>query len=108
MSTKKAGQILTSFPNDNEKHIDYVILYKQFSDAELKSRKKQRIERMRQLFFEKLRRESFDIYYLNFLDVDNQNYVYALLNCSTERLLEEFSHLNYELQLKNVRPYHKF
>ena len=95
-------QDLTCFPNDNTKPIDYVIVYKKNNLDDLKKKKNQNAERIRELFFEKLKKESFDLYFINFEDAKSHEYCYVLLSCSTNRLLEEYGFLNYEMQLKNV------
>lgn len=97
-----ASQCLTSFPDENNKHIDYVIVYKKFNDTELKNKKKLRTHRMRELFFDKLEKETLEIYEIKFTDEKGDPYVYALLHCPIERLLEEAAQLNYEIKLKNV------
>lgn len=96
----KKTHCFTTFPNDRKKHIDYVIVYKEFTEEELQKKKKMRVQKIRELFFEKLKKESFDIHNLKYLNAKNETVVYALLSCSTERLLEEIAQLNYEMKLK--------
>jgi hypothetical protein len=93
--------ILTSFPDDNSKHIDYIITYKKLND---KDDDKGRIEKLRDQFFKKLIRESFDIYYLdlNLSRKNKSNVVFALLHCPNERLLKEAEIVRLEMKLKNV------
>ncbi len=96
-------QCLTSFPDENNKHIDYVIVYQEFSEQELsESKKKSRISKIRDLFFQKLQKESLEIYDIPFKNDKGQSFVYSLLHCPMDRLLEELEQLNFELKLKNV------
>ena len=96
-------QCLTSFPDENNKHIDYVIVYQELSDQEInKSKKNSRIQKIRDLFFQKLQKESLEIYDIPFKNDKGQSFVYSLLHCPMERLLEELEQLNFEMKLKNV------
>ena len=100
---KQHYQCLTSLPYENDKHIDYVIVYKNYTDAELDdSKKKQRINRIRELFFQKLQKESLEIYDIPFKDEKGNSNTYALIHCPMERLLEELELLSFEIKLKNV------
>lgn len=97
----KSNQILTSFPNANDKHIDYVLVYKKFPDKE-NSRFKKKCNENRQKFFERLENETIEVYNIEKKN-EKDEFVYALLHCSTERLLKEAEYLNLEMKLKPVR-----
>jgi hypothetical protein len=99
---------LNAFPNEPHKQIDYVIVYKKFSDEELKIRKNDRAHKIRELFFDKLIMEEFEIYEIDFKKIDdkkNENYVYALLHASNARLLEEADQMSFEMKVRNVRRF---
>ena len=91
-------QILTSFPDQNEKHIDFVIVYKQLDGRPTD----QECIKKRAEFFKELQKESFDIY-----DIDPKStydkFGYILLHCSTERLLREAESIRLKMPLKEVR-----
>jgi hypothetical protein len=98
-------QILTSFPNSNAKHIDYVIAYKEGNNDD--PDKKAEIESMRNAFFEALVNETIDISYIRF-EKNEQIQVYALLHCPVERLLKEAEAMKLEMKLKNVKKAHLY
>ncbi len=91
-------QILTSFPNLNNKHIDYVIVFEvlpatpENSECILK----------RKEFFDELCKESFEIFNLKITENDKR-FIYSLLHCKTERLLEEAEVLHLKMKLKKVK-----
>jgi hypothetical protein len=94
-------QELTSFPNDNLKHIDYVIVYEVHSNDN-PDEKINEINKMREDFFIQLKKESIDIYTIEYEENDKK-YIYALLHCSLDRLLQEAETIKLEMKLKNVR-----
>lgn len=94
-------QILTSFPNFNNKHIDYVIVYEVINENEFKDLEKVKIRKKRDEFFMQLIVESFEIYNIK-IDYENKNFIYALLHCPTVRLLEEAEAMRLEMRLRNV------
>ena len=96
----KNNQILTSFPNANDKHIDYVLVYRRFPDEESNRFKKKCLEN-RQKFFERLENETIEVYDIEMKN-EKDEFVYALLHCSTERLLKEAEYINLEMKLKSV------
>ena len=93
-------QSLNYFPNNNKKHIDYVIYYKETPHINSCKEKVQ----FRTKFFKQLMEEDFDFYYLKQKDVDDENvtHVYVLLNCSLERLMDEAERMEIEMPLKPV------
>ena len=90
-------QLLTSFPNDNNKHIDYVIAFRSVEandqNGELLAK---RFE-----FFNELKKEAFELYPIEGSAMTGQ-LNYMLLHCSTERLLKEAETVRLKMQLKNV------
>ena len=75
-------QKLTSFPNQNDKHIDYVIVYEEdFSSQDEQQKQTNENIRMRENFFAKLRQEQFDIHFIESIE-EKKKTVYALLHCS--------------------------
>ncbi len=93
-------QILTSFPNANEKHIDYVLVYENL-DSVPKSRFKKKCLANRKIFFDRLEKESFEIYTLE-AKSNKEDLIYALLHCDNERLLKQAEYMNLEMKLKTV------
>ena len=87
-------QILTSFPNLNEKHIDYVIVYKVLDEIT----ENEECLKTRDEFFKQLQKESFDIYNIT----TEEKLIYCLLHCQTNRLLHEAENIHLRMQLKNV------
>jgi hypothetical protein len=77
INEENVKQQLNYFPK-NQKHIDYVIYYKEIEDA------KKLIENNRKKFFSKLELEEFNLHFLKQTDVENTNikHVFVLLNCS--------------------------
>ena len=102
-SENQNEQIGTSFPGDNSKHIDFVIKYreKKIEENEENAGEEETRKNHRQAFFEQLKKEGFNIEYLKF---ERGNYVnvYALLNCSLDRLLIEAENLKLQMHLKSV------
>ena len=96
-------QSLTSFPQTNNRHIDYVIAYERLSGGdEAKNPKYIEMEEMREEFFDHLRKESFHIYTIEYKKSANRLVVFALLHCPDERLLKEAYALRLDLRLKKV------
>lgn len=98
-------QILTSLPNANDKHIDYVICYEvvdkaDISCADLKARER------REQFFQQLKQESFEIYNIEQVK-DGRTFMYCLLHCPVKRLMKEAEYLRLEMRLKNVNKTQK-
>ena len=94
VTIKVDPQLLTSFPNSNEKLIDYVIAYEKDEQSEKK-------KLIQAAFFTRLKNEGFEIYEIEHKH-EKKTHVYALLNCSMERLLEEAELTRLELIIKNV------
>lgn len=120
-------QILTHFPNDNSKRIDYVVAYKYDrkhdhqqpvaangggqqqqqhsidvdSDARRERDEFEEREDLRRKFVLKLQEEGFDV---EFLRRNHSDYVsvYMLLHCNVERLLKEAERTKLEMRLNNV------
>ena len=99
-------QLLTSFPNRNDKHIDYVIVYDKLEETDFYTLENQQKRVVRRAFFEKLRAENFEIYEIEHKKY-NRTRVFTLLNCSIERLLEEAELIRLEMTLKDVRNFFK-
>jgi hypothetical protein len=81
---------LNYFPNDQTKHIDYVIYYKDGPDAD----KDSELKRIRDKFIKQLiEKEDFDVEKIvkNKDKSSNKKSIYLLLNCSLVRLMEEVS-----------------
>jgi hypothetical protein len=94
VTIKVNPQLLTSFPNANEKLIDYVIAYEKDEHSEKK-------KIVQTAFFTKLKNDGFEIYEIEHKH-EKKTHVYALLNCSMDRLLEEAELTRLELIIKNV------
>ena len=101
-SNKEVQQFLNCFPKKNNKHIDYVIYYKE--TVETQSSKE--IKTFRSKFFKKLKQDGFDLDYIRQPEIKNEKtkgtYVYVLLNCSLDRLMDEAERMELELPLKLV------
>ena len=95
-------QKATSFPNQNEKHIDYVICYEKLEDIKVEESKKEKIKIVRKAFFDALKANKMDIYEIEKKEEGEEAKIFCLLNCSTERLLEEAEITRLEMILKNV------
>ena len=95
-------QLGKSFPGNNKKNIDYVIKYREKTNVNSKEHGKQlNIQELRKAFFKCLENEDFDIYYIR-LKRSNYVKVYALLNCSVDRLLREAEAVKLQMRLKTV------
>ena len=94
-------QILTSFPNQNSKNIDYVLVYEKIKDKEAEDEESQRRTLARKAFFETLKLEKIDYYEIEH-EHDDKTISFVLLNCSMERLPEEAELTRLEMVLKNV------
>lgn len=100
-SSTKLYQILTSFPNDNSKHIDYVLIYRDLNDTGNDDDFRFKCRNSRKKFFDRLAAESFEIYNID-VNRSKSTYTYVLLHCKTDRLLMEAEHINLEMKLKTV------
>jgi hypothetical protein len=93
-------QKLNYFPKRTNKHIDFVIYYKET----IETQNSKEIKKFRTKFFKKLKYEGFDLYYIKQRDFKDEKitYVYVLLNCSLDRLMDEAERMELELPLKLV------
>ena len=87
------NQVLTNFPNDDTKRIDYVIVFEKLDDPQKNL--------VRNALYAKLKEESFDIYAIEG-ENKSKKYIYWLLHCSKERLYKEAELTRLEVKLKNV------
>lgn len=98
-------QILTSLPNANDKHIDYVICYEVVDKTDISSSDLKARER-REQFFQQLKQESFEIYNIEQVK-DGRTFMFCLLHCPVKRLMKEAEYLRLEMRLKNVNKTQK-
>jgi hypothetical protein len=91
-------QITTNFPNENEKRIDYVIVYK-IGDEKSNDNF---INAIRAEFFQKLRQENVEIKQIEFKN-EKQNLIYAILHCPNERLMIEAEKIKLAVRINKVR-----
>jgi hypothetical protein len=81
---------LNYFPNDQTKHIDYVIFYiEKMFEGDMNSRSNRKIkkrEEIRQKFLNQIKNDGFEIERIVRIDED-ETFNYLLLNCSIERYL---------------------
>ena len=91
-------QYLTSFPSQNDKHIDFVIAYKPMQETP----ENMLCLNKRYEFFNGLKKENFEIFHIESSAASNR-LCYALLHCKTERLLKEAEAIRLKMKLKNVR-----
>ena len=100
-TTKKfSPQSLTCFPNQNHKHIDYVIAYK-YNESEKNHKEFIRKEIVRRIFFDRLREETLELEFLAFKE-DKKIQVYILIHCPMERLFIEAEKLKHQCRLNSV------
>jgi hypothetical protein len=92
-------QIVTSFPNQNDKHIDYVITYK-YSDNDNPTELKKN-ELVRKSFLDCLREQEIEIKYIQFR-AKNEHIVYILLHCPMHRLFLEAEKMKHEMRIDPV------
>jgi hypothetical protein len=92
-------QLPTSFPNQNSKHIDYVLTYKYNLNGNQTEFNKN--ELVRRSFLDRLRGEGLEIEFLRYKEKNNVN-VFALLHCPVERLLIEAERLKFQMPIKQV------
>jgi formylmethanofuran dehydrogenase subunit E len=92
-------QLLTSFPNSNEKLIDYVIVYEKLDNENDEHSAKKKL--IQTAFLTKLKNGGFEIYEIEHKH-EKKTHVYALLNCSNDRLLEEAELSRLDMIIKNV------
>ena len=97
---KREMQKFCSFPNDNSKIIDYIIVYEDF-DGDTTDPAKIKILKKRKEFFKQLKVESFELYDLQ-NEHDGKKTTFTLLHCPVERLLQEAENFRLEMRLKNV------
>ena len=90
-------QITSSFPNENEKQIDYVIVYKDNEKNKNVAYKMQ----VRDEFFQKLRQENVEVKLIEF-KTKNEIHVYALIHCPNERLMIEAEKIKLRMPINNV------
>jgi hypothetical protein len=96
MNSRQQIQITTSFPNES-KHIDYVIAYKAGEEKDNLAF----VNAMREEFFQKLRQENVDVKLVEFKD-KKENLIFALLNCSNERLMFEAEKMKLAVEINKV------
>ena len=92
---------LNYFPNDQTKHIDYVIQFKDNAETDANPE----FDRIRKKFIDQLvEKEKFEIQKIVKKKDNPQNTksTYLLLHCSLERLMEEAERMRLELPLKNA------
>ena len=91
-------QLSTSFPNQNEKNIDYVIVYKKPEESGTEQ------ETYCNLFFKQIENESIELMYLDDSEFfeNETKFVYVLLHCPIKRLLIEAEAIGLEMNLKTV------
>ena len=94
---KQIPQIATSFPNHNDKHIDYVIAYTQNDDDKDQAER----EANRAAFFKEVREQDIEVKFIEF-KTGKENHVYALLHCSIDRLMAEAEQVNLDMKLDKV------
>ena len=99
-SLLEGKQRLNYFPKRTNKHIDFVIYYKETTETQ----NSKEIKKFRTKFFKQLKYEGFDLYYIKQRDFKDETvtYVYVLLNCSLDRLMDEAERMELELPLKLV------
>lgn len=93
----KQAQLLTTFPNDNQKRIDYVIAYK-YDQKDQDDESFQKKEAVRQEFLKLLHNETINVYTIKFRKKDDWH-VYYLLNCPIDRLLDEAERVKLEMKI---------
>ena len=98
---QESSQLYTSFPNENKKHIDYVIAYKIKDKDGIETDASKEKEPHRKSFLKQLKKETLELYTLD-LKKDDEEYVYILLHCPIERLMIETEKMRLEMRLKNV------
>jgi hypothetical protein len=96
--TAEDKQLLNYFPTNPNKHIDFVIYYKETTETQ----NSREIKKFRSKFFKKLKQEDFDLCYIKQRDTESLTYVYVLLCCSLDRLMDEAERMQLELPLKPV------
>ena len=93
-------QKLTSFPNNNEKRIDYVITYEFDAEDEQKEIFKAK-ERKREAFLKKLQNETIEIYKIR-REEKKSVQIFYLMHCPMKRLFEEAERIKLEMKISNV------
>ena len=95
--TENIIQITTSYPNENEKQIDFVIVYKDDDKNKNIAYKMQ----VREEFFQKLRQENIEVKVIEF-KTENENHTYALINCPNERLMIQAEKMKLRMPINPV------
>ena len=93
-------QVLTCFPNDNSKEIDYVIYYQYGLGDQTKEEFLQK-EKIREQYLARLKEESLETYKLSYND-DNDMKVFILIHCPIDRLLAEAERVKLDMKINNV------
>jgi ribosomal protein L21 len=93
-------QKLNCFPNDNTKHIDYVIMHK-YSKKDKENEKFAAKDAIRKEFIERVKGSKIDVYTIRKKDGDDRT-VFYLLSCSMDRLLDEAETVELQMKLANV------
>jgi hypothetical protein len=94
IDTSEAGKIQNPgcFPGDNNKIIDFVIYFKETDDGKVKNNRRH--------FFRQLEKEDIETF---FIKVEGRTpgtkNIFALLNCSSDRLMAEAERLELEVPL---------
>ena len=87
----------TSFPNENELHIDYVITFK-----DNKITKKVAFKNaVREEFFQKFTQEGLLLKFIEFTN-NNANHTYVLVHCPDSRLMIEAENIGLRKSINNV------
>jgi hypothetical protein len=90
----------TSCPNDNSKHIDYVIIYKSV-DPDVSEDETSQKEEVRKAFFHGLEKEGIQIDYI-VNSKEKEVHVYALLHAPLDVLLKQAERFKLQTRLNNV------
>ena len=98
---------LNYFPNDQTKHIDYVIYYNEdILESNENSRSNRKIlkrEEIRNKFLNQLKaQEGFEVQRIVKKNDDDELENYLLLHCSLDRLMQEAERMQLVLPLKDV------
>lgn len=98
----KESQNASYFPNDNSKHIDYVLCYKQTNEKEFGTQKNLK-EWNKNKFLEILEKDfsiiNEEIKYEN--DEKTETHEFILLHCPLEHLLKQAEKIRLEMRIKD-------
>lgn len=94
-------QIYTSFPNANQKQIDYVIKYSLDLGEADHSRDLSDKENLINLFLDELSNEALEVYRLE-IKTNKKKHFFILVHCPLERLLAECEPSKLIMKLKHV------